>query len=196
MLCRNRAGDTLCTAAERVGPSMATNTMDGSSGADERSRALILTNEAVAGAELRDGLIKQLGDRIEEVFVVVPAMPDSGVRYMLGDVDGAIQPAEERLRRTLEELRGAGISAGGEVGDSDPVQAIQDELLKFNPDQIIVVAHGGEDSAFAEKGLLEQAERDLDMPVTELVVDKAAEPHVVGVEHTETGAGRKRGRRL
>ncbi|MDX6603264.1 MAG: permease [Solirubrobacterales bacterium] len=120
-------------------------------------------------------------------------MPNSGVKYMLGDVDGAIQPAEERLRRTLEELRGAGIAAEGEVGDSDPLLAIQDEVLKFHPDQIIVVAHQDSDGAFPEKGLLEQAERDLEMPVTELVVDKAAEPHVLDVEHTQAGAGRKRG---
>ncbi len=175
---------------------MATDTRDESKRTDERSRALVVANEAVAGAELREGLIQQLGDRIGEVFVVVPAMPDSGVKYMLGDVDGAIEPAEERLRRTLEELRGAGISADGEVGDSDPLLAIQDELLKFHPDQIIVVAHRDQDGAFAEKGLLEQAERDLEMPVTELVVDKAGEPHVLDVEHTRAGAGRKRGWRL
>lgn len=158
-----------------------------------RKLALVVANEAVAGAELREGVLRQLGDQIEEVFVVVPAITDSGVKYMLGDVDGAIEPAEERLRRTLAELRGAGITANGEVGDSDPLLAIQDELLKFHPDQIILVAHRNQDSAFAEKGLLEQAERDLEMPVTELVVDKAAEPHLVDVEHTETGAGRGRG---
>jgi hypothetical protein len=174
---------------------MATSGTNGS-GREERSRALLLANEAVTGAELRDGLLRQLGERIDEVFVVTPAMPDSGVKYMLGDVDGAIQPAEERLRRTLEELRDAGIAADGEVGDSDPLLAIQDELLKFHPDQIIVVAHRDGDGAFAEKGLLEQAERDLEMPITELVVDKAAEPHVLDVEHTAVGAGRRRGWRL
>jgi hypothetical protein len=172
---------------------MATTATDGSEGTSKRSRALLVANEAVTGAELRDGLIDQLGERIDEVFVVTPAMPDSGVKYMLGDVDDAIQPAEERLRRTLEELREAGIAADGEVGDSDPLLALQDELLKFRPDQIIVVAHRDGDGAFAEKGLLEQAERDLEMPITELVVDKAAEPHVLDVEHTEAGAGRKRG---
>lgn len=159
----------------------------------ERSRALLVANEAVVGAELRDGVLRQLGDDVEEVFVVAPAITDSGIKYILGDVDGAIEPAEDRLRRTLAELRGAGITADGEVGDSDPLQAIQDEVLKFHPHQIIVVAHRDADGAFAEKGLLEQAERDLEMPVTELVVDKAAQPHVLDTEHTEAGAGRRRG---
>ncbi|HEU4944819.1 MAG TPA: hypothetical protein VFT10_06615 [Solirubrobacterales bacterium] len=145
------------------------------------------------GTELRDGVLRQLGDGVEEVFVVAPAITDSGIKYMLGDVDGAIEPAADRLRRTLAELRGAGIAADGEVGDSDPLQAIQDEVLKFDPDQIIVVAHRDRDGAFAEKGLLEQAERDLEMPVTELVVDKAPQPHLLDTEHTQAGAGRRRG---
>jgi hypothetical protein len=156
-------------------------------------RALVVANEGVAGRELRERLLEQLGDRVGEVFVVAPAMTDSGLKYALGDVDGAIAPAEERLRSTLEELHEAGIEAAGEVGDSDPLLAIQDEMLKFHPDQIVLVGHRDEDGAFAEKGLLDQAERDLDMPVTELVVDRDAEPHVLDVKRTEAGAGRDEG---
>ena len=156
-------------------------------------RALVVANEAVSGKELRDGLLEQLGGHLGEVFVVAPAMTDSGLKYALGDVDGAIGPAEERLRSTLEELREAGIEAHGEVGDSDPLLAIQDEVIKFHPDQIVLVGHRDEDGAFAEKGLLEQAERDLELPVTELVVDKGPEPHVLDVKHTEPGAGRDEG---
>lgn len=158
-----------------------------------RSRALVVANEAVSGAELRDGLLDQLGRQVGEVFVVSPALTDSGLKYTLGDVDEAIAPAQERLRRTLEELRGAGIEADGEVGDSDPMLAIQDELLKFQPDQVVVVAHRDEDGAFAEKGLLEQIERDLELPVTELVVDGGRAPHVLEVKQTKAGAGRDRG---
>lgn len=159
---------------------------------------LVVVNEVVSGAELRDGLLRHLGngDGNKKVFVVAPAIADSGLDYMLGDVDGAIGPAKERLERTLEELRGAGIEADGEVGDSDPLQAIQDELLKHHPDRIVLVAHRDEDGAFAEKGLLEQAERDLELPVTELVVDHGDEPHVLDVKRTEYGAGRRKGRRL
>jgi hypothetical protein len=158
-----------------------------------RPRALVVANEAVSGAELRDSLLDQLGRQIGEVFVVSPALTDSGLKYTLGAVDEAIAPAQERLRRTLEELRGAGIEADGEVGDSDPMLAIQDELLEFQPDQVVVVAHRDEDGAFAEKGLLEQVERDLELPVTELVVDGGREPHVLEVKQTKAGAGRDRG---
>jgi hypothetical protein len=160
---------------------------------EETARALVVIDEKVSGRELRESLIEHLGDGVGTVFVVAPALTDSGLKYTLGDVDDAIPPAEERLRKTLDELRGAGIDADGEVGDSDPIQAISDEVVKFDPDRIVLVAHRAEDSAFAERGLLEQAERDLDLPVTELVVDRAEEPHVVGVETTEPGAGRGKG---
>lgn len=156
-------------------------------------RALVVANEAVSGSELRESLISHLGDEIGEVFVVAPALTESGLKYMLGDVDAAIGPARERLERTLAELREAGIEASGEVGDSDPMMAISDEVHKFHPDQVLVVAHRDEDGAFAERGLLEQIERDLDMPVIELVVDKARDPHLLDVQETEPVAGRREG---
>lgn len=163
-------------------------------GGNEGKRALVVANEAVAGEELRERLIRELSDDTSKVFVVAPALAGSALKHYMGDVDDAIEPAGERLRRTIEELRGAGIDAEGEVGDSDPMVAIGDEIQKFHPDQVLVVAHRNEDGAFAEQGLLEQLERDLDLPVTELVVEsERSEPHLLDVERTEAGAARDRG---
>jgi hypothetical protein len=156
-------------------------------------RALVVVNEQVAGSELRDVLLARLSPGVSEVFVVAPALADSGLKHTMGDIDDAIEPARERLRGTLQELRDAGLTAGGEVGDSDPVQAISDEIIKFDPEQILVVAHRDEEGAFAEKGLLEQAERDFDLPVTELVVNREAEPEVLDVKSSKPAAGRKKG---
>jgi hypothetical protein len=156
-------------------------------------RVLIVADEAVAGEELRRSVVDHFDGKPTRVFVVAPALVDSGLKHTMGDVDGAIGPARERLDRTLEELRSAGIEADGEVGDSDPMVAISDEILKFHPDQILLVAHGGKESAFAERGLLEQAQRDLELPVTEVIVDRAESPHVLDVKETERGAGRDKG---
>jgi hypothetical protein len=163
-------------------------------GGNGSKRALVVANEAVAGEELRERLIRELSDGTGKVFVVAPALAGSALKHYMGDVDDAIAPAGERLRRTIEELRDAGIDAEGEVGDSDPMVAIGDEIQKFHPDQVLVVAHRDEDGAFAEQGLLEQLERDLDLPVTELVVEsERSEPHLLDVEKTEAGAARDRG---
>lgn len=156
-------------------------------------RALVVVTEQVAGSELRDVLLARLAKSVTEVFVVAPALVDSGLKHTMGDIDDAIEPARERLRGTLRELRQAGLNADGEVGDSDPVQAIGDEIVKFAPEQIVVVAHSDEEGAFAEKGLLEQAERDFDLPVTELVVNRDEEPEVLDVKRSEPVAGRKKG---
>ena len=156
-------------------------------------RALLVVNEEVAGSELRDALLAHLDDGVSEVFVVAPALAGSGLKHTMGDIDEAIEPARERLLGTLRELRDAGLKAEGEVGDSDPVQAISDEILKFDPDQILVVAHRDEEGSFAEKGLLEQAERDFDLPVTELVVNRDEEPEVSDVKSSKPVAGRKQG---
>jgi hypothetical protein len=156
--------------------------------------ALVVANEAVSGEELRETLVRQLAEGTRSVFVVAPALAGSRFKHYAGDVDDAIEPAVERLRRTLEELRGAGLDADGEVGDADPMIAIGDEIEKLHPDQIFIVGHRDEDGAFAERGLLEEAERDLDLPVTELVVaGSGSDTHLLGIERTTAGAGRDRG---
>jgi hypothetical protein len=157
------------------------------------NRALVVIDEAVSGRELTRALTERLEGGIEEVFVVAPALPESRLELMMGNVDDAIPPARERLEETLEALRAAGVKASGEVGDSDPIQAMNDEVVKFAPDQIILVAHNEAEGSPVEKRLLEQAERDLDLPVLELVVTRAAEPEVVDVQKTKRGSWRGRG---
>jgi hypothetical protein len=165
--------------------------------APEGKRALVVVNEKVSGNDLVRSLVDHLDGDVTEVFVVAPALADSALKHIMGDVDDAIPAARERLEATLEELRAAGVKARGEVGDSDPIQAISDEMVKFEPEQVLLVAHRDEEGAFAEKGLLEQAERDLDLPVVELVVDQAGDepgdPEVLDVETSEPVAGRKKG---
>jgi hypothetical protein len=152
-----------------------------------------VANEKVSGRQLSGSLLDRLGQDVAEVFVVAPALADSALKHVMGDVDDAIEPARKRLESTLEELRKAGLEADGEVGDSDPIQAISDEIAKFDPGQIIVVAHRDEEGAFAEKGLLEQAERDFDLPVLEVIVDRSEEPAVLDVKSSNPVAGRKKG---
>jgi len=156
-------------------------------------RALVVANEKIAGDQLVRSVLRHLGGGVEELFVVAPALADSALHHIMGDVDAAIPAARERLETTLEEFREAGVDARGEVGDSDPIQAISDEIVKFEPDQILVVAHRDEEGAFAEKGLLEQAERDFDLPVLELFVTNDPDPELLDAKSTGPVAGRRKG---
>jgi hypothetical protein len=156
-------------------------------------RALVVANEKISGEQLVGAVLGHLGSGVEEIFVVAPALADSALDHIMGDIDAAIPPARKRLDATLREFRKAGVEARGEVGDSDPIQAISDEIVKFDPEQILVVAHRDEEGAFAEKGLLEQAERDFDLPVLELVVSHEENPQVLDVKSTKPVAGRRKG---
>jgi len=37
----------------------------------------------------------------------------------------------------------AGLTATGEIGDGDPIQAIEDALRTFQPDELIISTHSG-----------------------------------------------------
>jgi hypothetical protein len=156
-------------------------------------RALVVANEKIAGERLIGTVLRHLGEGVEEIFIVAPALAGSALDHIMGDVDAAIPAARERLETTLREFNETGVQARGEVGDSDPIQAISDEIVKFDPDQILVVAHRDEEGAFAEKGLLEQAERDFDLPVVELVVSDDPEPELLDAKRTGAVAGRREG---
>ncbi|HZA59762.1 MAG TPA: hypothetical protein VE523_11310 [Solirubrobacterales bacterium] len=135
---------------------------------------LVVTAEAItddAAEAVAQEVRRAAGDGDARAFVVAPALVDSALKYTMGDVDDAIPPARERLERSLQALGAAGIEARGEVGDSDPVQAITDELQKFDFGRIILVDHADpEDSVYGEKQLLDRVRANVSPPVTELRV--------------------------
>lgn len=141
-------------------------------------RILVIANETVGGEPLRD-LIHRRSEGVEElVRVVCPALM-SPVRYFASDEDAPRAAAQERLQRSLDRLRELGISAEGEVGDADPLQAIEDSLRSFGADEVIISTHPEGRSVWLEKGVVRAARERFDVPVTHVVVDLEREevPH-------------------
>ena len=68
-------------------------------------------------------------------------------------------------------MRTAGIGATGEIGDGDPIQAIEDALRTFRPDELIVSTHPPGRSHWLERGVVDKARERFDLPVTHVVVD-------------------------
>jgi hypothetical protein len=99
-------------------------------------RVLVVANETCAGRALIEELRGRVGPR-SDVLVVAPAL-NSRLRHMFADTDGAYAAAEERLAESVEALRAVGIPAAGAVGDSDPVQAIEDALAEFEATEIVI----------------------------------------------------------
>ena len=149
-------------------------TMPASRGADDERRILVIANETVGGEALREELRRRAEGFSERVLVVSPAL-NSPLKHWLSDEDGARVAAQERLKASLDRLRAAGIAAEGEVGDSEPLQAIEDALRTFAPHEIIISTHPEGRSHWLEKGVVSSARERFGCPITHVVVDLEAE---------------------
>jgi GABA permease len=139
----------------------------------DRRRILVVANETVAGRALRGEVVRRAG-RGADVLVVCPAL-NSPLRHWASDEDGARAKAERRLGESLAALASAGVEARGEVGDADPVQAMDDALRTFGADEIVISTHPPGRSNWLEKEVIERARGHYPVPITHVVVDLEAE---------------------
>jgi hypothetical protein len=143
---------------------------------ENEHRILVIANETVGGGTLREEIRRRSEGYDEHVLVVSPAL-NSAVRHWTSDEDGARAQAQERLNASLARLREAGLDAKGEVGDAEPLQAMEDALRLFGPDEIIISTHPKGRSNWLEQGIVEAARERFAVPVTHVVVDLEAEPN-------------------
>jgi hypothetical protein len=137
-------------------------------------RILVVANETVGGHTLRSAILEKSLDVREEVLVVTPAL-NSPLKHWVSDEDGARAAAQQRLDASLARLAEAGVEARGEVGDGDPVQAIEDALRTFGADEIIISTHPPGRSNWLERDVVERARERFPVPITHIVVDLEAE---------------------
>ena len=139
-------------------------------------RVLVVANETVAGRSLLDEIRRRTEGRASQVRVVVPALPSSRLEHLANDVDSTLAEARGRLEDSLRTMRGAGLTADGQVGDHhDPNAAIEDALREFPADEVIISTHPPQRSKWLESGVVERAKQDLPLPVDHVVVDLDAE---------------------
>jgi hypothetical protein len=136
---------------------------------DGRRRILVVANETVAGSALREEIVSRGGEETD-VLVVCPAL-NSRIRHWTSDEDRAREQAQERLDASLRALSAAGIDARGQVGDDDPLQALEDALRTFGADEIIISTHPPGRSNWLERDLVGHARESYDCPITHVVVD-------------------------
>ena len=137
-------------------------------------RILVIANETVGGETLREEIRRRAEAYDERVRVICPTLL-SRVRFIASDEDEARAKAQERLEHSLSRLREVGVNCEGEVGEADPVQAIEDALRTFAPDEIIISTHPEGRSLWLERGVVKAARERFDVPITHVVVDLEAE---------------------
>jgi GABA permease len=143
-------------------------------GAPEERRVLVVANETIGREELVSAIgTRSLAERTR-FLVVAPALTSS-VKAWTNDEDPARAAAQERLDAMLERLTSAGIDATGQIGDTDPLVAIEDAVHTFHPDEIVISTHPPGQSSWHEKGVVEAARVRFDVPVSEVVVASDAQ---------------------
>ena len=139
-------------------------------GAPDERRVLVVANETVGGEELMSAISELALGGKSEFFVVCPAL-NSRLKTWTSDEDPARALAQKRLDATLSRLASVGIEAHGEVGDVDPLVAIEDGVRSFRPDEIVVSTHPEGRSNWLERGVVAAVRERFDVPVTHVVVD-------------------------
>src|SRR5947209_14040150 len=99
-------------------------------------RYLVVANQTLTGDELVRVVVGRAQEQPSEFFLVVPATPvvEMWVEAMVmpygavpcdPDAAGkATKLAQERLETAVAQLRAAGATVDGQVGDPDPVRAV------------------------------------------------------------------------
>ena len=132
-------------------------------------RLLVVATAAVEESELRESLRDRAGPDTE-VRVVAPASNISPLKWLASDEDEARDEAAEIAGRAERAAEPEAARVEAEVGDSDPVQAIEDALRTFPAEEVIVVTHRGDDANWLEQDAAAEASERFGVPVTQLVV--------------------------
>lgn len=148
-------------------------------------RLLVVANETIEGEALLAEIENRAAGAAEvEILLVCPALAGSRLQHLASDIDGPRAEAEARMHRSLATLREIHPEVEGRVGDDDPNAAIRDALATFAADELIVSTHPPSRSRWLERGVIAQARREVDLPLTHVVVEGAE----ARVEAAETAA--------
>jgi len=139
-------------------------------GPSDVRRVLVVANETIQGEELMSAIGELALVERTEFLVICPAL-NSRLKTWTSDEDPAREEAQKRLDATLAHLGSIGIDARGEVGDVDPLVAIEDSVHLYHPDEIVVSTHPEGRSNWLERGVVAAARERFDVPVTHVVVD-------------------------
>ncbi len=133
------------------------------------SRILVVTTASIEPDTLRQEVLRHVGDEGAEVKIVAPASDVSPLQWLANDEDEAREEAAQQADEAAEAVQPASV-VETEVGDSDPVQAVEDALRTFPADQIVLVKGSGDEAGWLEEDSASAAYERFGLPVTQLSV--------------------------
>jgi GABA permease len=154
-------------------------------------RYLVVANQTLQAAELRDELRKRISAGPCSFFVIVPdtkaaqydpvaaggVLPQPGMWWWAtyyarpATDEEATAQARERLSLMLDGLATLGVPVEGDLGGPDPLAAIAKVCLDRQFDEIIVTTLPQQVSRWLKADLPHQAQRRFGLPVTTIITN-------------------------
>jgi hypothetical protein len=130
-------------------------------------RLLVVVTAEVAGGTVRDFVRRSAGEDAE-VRVVAPASDISRLDWLTNAEDDARANADSLADKTAEAVPTSDVDA--QVGDSDPVRAIEDALREFPADEVLVITRSDDEASWLAAGSGEAAKTQFELPIRHLTV--------------------------
>jgi hypothetical protein len=122
----------------------------------ERAHVLVVGSQTVVGEPVIAAVRERAEASAADFTVIVPADPPG---------------AEGRMRRTLAQLKAAGIDATGHVGDPDPVCAVVNAIHDEPVDEIILSTFPQATSGWLRRDVIGRIKKHTDVPLRHVVVE-------------------------
>ena len=155
-------------------------------------RYLVVANQTLQGAELREELRKRIEEGPSSFYILVPntsaahlyvvhatghaSKPDGGgTEFVLrarpepATEEDATAYARRRLNQMLDDLAALGVPVEGDLGSPQPLEAMEKVFLDHEFDEIIVAVLPQRVSRWLGADLPHQTERRFKLPVTTIV---------------------------
>jgi len=125
-------------------------------------RYLVVANQTLGGDQLMTEVRRRTGAGPSSFYVIVPNTRSGTAE----DEHRATLTAQSRLNQALNQLRSEGLDAHGDIGDPEPLTAIEDALAGQQFDEIIISTLPSGISHWLRMDLPQRAERKFKLPVT------------------------------
>jgi hypothetical protein len=133
---------------------------------------LVVANQTLGGEHLAERVRQSLKEGPCRYHIVVPATPRSEeLTWTEGE---SIALAQDRLDRALARFRELGAEADGEVGDKNPLLAIEDAMRGADFDEIILSTLPPGVSRWLKLDLPSRVAARFQLPLTHLVAEAEA----------------------
>jgi hypothetical protein len=131
-------------------------------------RVLVIADESCVDPGFPAQIAGHADGRTVDVLVVAPAIGSRLSRWT-GDESSHVD-ARKHLDDTVTALARAGITARGETGADDPLQAADDGLRSFDAHEIVFVTKPGTNTDWVERGVIETARTRYSVPVEHIAL--------------------------